>query len=53
MTQSFHSGICYLRVNAAKSRNSPEFSILEHKQVIRELKTGKPMDLTGMVWETF
>ena len=42
--ESFQNDICYLRANAAKSNNSPEFSILELKQVIRELKTGKSMD---------
>ena len=51
--ESFQNDICYLRVNAAKSNNSPEFSILELKQVIRELKTGKSMDPTGMVREIF
>ena len=51
--ESFQNDICYLRVDAAKSNNSPEFSILELKQVIRELKTGKSMDPTGMVRETF
>ena len=49
--ESFQNDICYLRVDAAKSNNSPEFSILELKQVIRELKTGKSMDPTGMVRE--
>ena len=51
--ESFQNDICYLRVDAAKSNNSPEFSILELKQVIRELKTGKSMDPTGMVREIF
>ena len=52
--ESFQSDICYLRVDdAAKSNNSPEFSILELKQVIRELQTGKSMDPTGMVREIF
>ena len=37
----------------AKCNNSPEFSILELKQVIRELKTGKSMDPAGMVREIF
>ena len=41
----------YLRLNAAKSNNSPEFLTLELKQVIRELKTGKSMDPTGTVRE--
>ena len=50
--ESFQN-ICYLRVDAAKSSNSPEFSILELKQIIRELKTGKSMDPTGMVREIF
>ena len=51
--ESFQNDICYLRVDAAKSNNSPEFSILELKQAIRELKTEKSMDPTGMVMETF
>ena len=51
--ESFQNDICYLRVDAAKSNSSPEFSILELKQVIRELKTGKSMDPTGMVREIF
>ena len=51
--ESFQNDICYLRVDAAKSNNSLEFSILELKQVIRELKTGKSMDPTGMVWGIF
>ena len=51
--ESFQNDICYLRVDAAKSNNSPEFSILELKQVIRELKIGKTMDPTGMVKEIF
>ena len=51
--ESFQNDICYLRVDAAKSNNSPEFSILELKQVIRELKTGKSMNPTGMVREIF
>ena len=33
--ESFQNDICYSRVNAAKSNNSPEFSKLELKQVIR------------------
>ena len=49
---SFQNDICYLKVNAAKSNISPGFSILELKQVIRELKTGKSMDPTGMVRES-
>ena len=36
-----------------KVTNSPEFLIPELKQVIRELKTGKSMDPTGMVREIF
>ena len=32
----FQNDNCCLRVNAAKSNNSPEFSILQHKQVIGE-----------------
>ena len=51
--ESFLNDICYLRVDAAKSNNSPEFSILELKQVIRELKTEKSMDPIGMVREIF
>ena len=51
--ESFQNDIFYLRVDAAKTSNSPEFSILELKQVIRELKTGKSMDPTGMVREIF
>ena len=50
--ESFQNDICYLRVDAAKSNKSPDFSILELKQVIRELK-GKSMDPTGMVREIF
>ena len=46
--ESFQNDICHSRVDAAKSNNSPEFSILELKHVIRELKTGKSMDTTGM-----
>ena len=53
MYGSFQNDVCYLRVNAAKSNNSHEFSILELKQVIRELKTGKSMDPTGMVRDIF
>ena len=37
----------------SKVINSPEFPILELKQVIRELKTGKSMGPTGMVREIF
>ena len=51
--EAFQNDICYLRVVAAKSNNSPEFSLLELKQVIRKLKTGKSMDPTGMVREIF
>ena len=51
--ESFQNDICYLRVDAAKSNNSPEFSIPELKQVIRELRTGTSMDPTGMVKEIF
>ena len=51
--ESFQNDICYLRVDTAKSNNSPEFSILELKKGIRELKTGKSMLPTGMVREIF
>ena len=51
--ESFQNDICYLRVNAAKSINSPVFPILELEQVIRELKTVRSMDLAGMVREIF
>ena len=54
--ESFQNDICYLRVNAGKSNNSPEFSTLELKQVIRELKTEKPIyptGITGMAREIF
>ena len=51
--ESFLNDICYLRVDAARSNNSPKFSLLELKQVIRELKTEKSMDPTGMVREIF
>ena len=51
--ESFQNDICYLRVNAAKSNNGPEFSILKLKQVIRELTRGKSKDPTGMVREIF
>ena len=51
--ESFQNDICFLRVNAAKSNNSPELSILELEQVIRELKTGKSMDPAVMVREIF
>ena len=51
--ESFQNDISYLRVDAAKSDNSPEFSIQDLKQVIKELKTGKSMDPTGMVREIF
>ena len=51
--EPFQNDICYLRVDAAKSNNSPEFSRLELKKVIRELKTEKSMDPTGMVREIF
>ena len=51
--ESFQNGICYFKVDSAKSNNSPEFSILELEPIIRELKTGKSMDPTGMVREIF
>ena len=51
--ESFQNDICYLRHNAAKRINSPEFPILELEQVVRELKTGKSMDPARMVREIF
>ena len=51
--ESFQNDICYLRVDAAKSNSSLEFSIPELKQVIKEIKTWKSMDPTGMVREIF
>ena len=47
--ESFQNDICYLRVDAAKSNNNPEFSKLELRQVIRELKSGP----AGIVREIF
>ena len=44
---------CESCLDAAKSKNSPEFSILELKQVIRELKTRKSMDSTGIAREIY
>ena len=51
--KSFQNDICYLRADEAKSNNSPEFSILELMQVIRELKTMKSIDPTRVVRDTF
>ena len=51
--ESFYKDICHLRLKFAKGNSSPDFTLHELHVVIKELKTGKCTDPTGMVREIF
>ena len=51
--ESFYKDICHLRLKFAKDNSSADFTLHELHVVIKELKTGKCTDPTGMVREIF
>ena len=51
--ESFYKDICHLRLKFVKGNSSPDFTLHELHVVIKELKTDKCTDPTGMVREIF
>ena len=51
--ESFYKDICHLRQKFAEGNLCPGFTLHELHVVIKELKTGKCTDPTGMVREIF
>ena len=51
--ESFYKDICHLRLKYSKVNASPDFTLHELQVVIKELKTGKWTDPTGMVKDIF
>ena len=51
--ESFYKDSCHLRLKFAKVNSSPDFTVHELHVVIKNFKTGKCTDPTGMVREMF